>query len=383
MELISTHCLGKPLSLRASMAGWQQLTWDRHIVGQRPASADNEGPFSYEFRVLPETDPAEHTNREIDQTIASQVEAITIRLEFHVQWQDFRVEYQLFQNDVEIERGQRTASDLQRATPVEVSGQQATATKTSGKSFALIALALKLLQSAKFVKFALAGLTLATYSAIFSFHFALALIACLVVHEYGHVRAMKYFGLKTKGFYLIPFFGGMAVTDEKLNTRWQDIVISIMGPTFGMLLSLALWVAYLFTDNTYLAALANFNAFLNLIQMIPVLPLDGGHVIKSIAFSASTKVATIILSLASVLGIFVSYSLGYFFLAFILFIGTLDIVVEWRHRKHSLLLPLNRYGQIVSTVWYLATFAVLFGIMWHFAQSGDPLMSSPMAILRN
>ena len=29
----------------------------------------------------------------------------------------------------------------------------------------------------------------------------------------------------------------MAVTDEKLNTRWQDVVISIMGPTFGMLLA--------------------------------------------------------------------------------------------------------------------------------------------------
>ena len=34
---------------------------------------------------------------------------------------------------------------------------------------------------------------------------ALALIACLVFHEYGHIRAMKYFGMKTKGIYLIPF----------------------------------------------------------------------------------------------------------------------------------------------------------------------------------
>ena len=80
-----------------------------------------------------------------------------------------------------------------------------------------------------------------------------------------------------------------------------------------MLLSLALWIAYLFTDNTYLAALANFNAFLNLINMIPVLPLDGGHVVKSIAFSASTRVATVVLGLASIVGIFLSYSIIVFF----------------------------------------------------------------------
>ena len=116
--------------------------------------------------------------------------------------------------------------------------------------------------------------------------------------------------------------------------------------------------------------------------MIPVLPLDGGHVVKSIAFSASTRIATVVLG-GQHSGYFSELFDRLFFLAFILFIGTLDIVVRWRHRHHSLLLPLNRYGQIVSAIWYLATFAVLFGIMWHFAQSGDPLMSSPMAILRN
>ena len=383
MELIHIDCLGKPLRLRASMAGWQQLTWDRHVVAELPASGQSDGHFSYEFVVKKQPDTEPTAAASLSASENANESHIKVRLEVQLQWQELQIDYQLYHNDQEVQRGRRTSLDLQRSTPEALPEQEKARNKQSGKSFALVALLLKLLQSAKFVKFALAGLTLATYSAIFSFHFAIALIACLVVHEYGHVRAMKYFGLKTKGFYLLPFFGGMAVTDEKLNTRWQDVVISIMGPTFGMLLSLALWIAYLFTDNTYLAALANFNAFLNLINMIPVLPLDGGHIVKSIAFSANTRVATVVLGLASVVGIFLSYSIGYFFLAFILFIGTLDIVVEWRHRQHSLLLPLNRYGQIVSAIWYLATFAVLFGIMWHFAQSGDPLMSSPMAILRN
>ncbi|MEC8225811.1 MAG: site-2 protease family protein, partial [Pseudomonadota bacterium] len=80
----------------------------------------------------------------------------------------------------------------------------------------LLALGFKLFKSAKVVKAALAGASVAGYAWLFSIEFALMLIACLVVHEYGHVRAMKYFGIKTKGIYLIPFVGGLAVSDDKI-----------------------------------------------------------------------------------------------------------------------------------------------------------------------
>ncbi|WP_352260335.1 hypothetical protein, partial [Psychrobacter sp. TB55-MNA-CIBAN-0194] len=74
----------------------------------------------------------------------------------------------------------------------------------------LASLGFKLLKSAKVVKVLFAGASVAAYSWLFSFEFALALIGCLVFHEYGHIRAMKHFGMKTKGIYLIPFVGGLA-----------------------------------------------------------------------------------------------------------------------------------------------------------------------------
>ncbi len=77
---------------------------------------------------------------------------------------------------------------------------------------------MKALKSAKVIKVALASASLAAYSWLFSIEFALALIACLMFHEYGHIKAMKYFGMKTKGIYLIPFLGGLALSDEKINT---------------------------------------------------------------------------------------------------------------------------------------------------------------------
>ncbi len=149
----------------------------------------------------------------------------------------------------------------------------------------LLALGFKLFKSAKVVKAALAGASVAGYAWLFSIEFALMLIACLVVHEYGHVRAMKYFGIKTKGIYLIPFVGGLAVSDDKITTRWQDVVISLMGPAFGLITSVLGVVLYYATEMEIFAGVAVLSALLNLFNLLPILPLDGGHVLKSISFS--------------------------------------------------------------------------------------------------
>ncbi|MGB0941411.1 MAG: site-2 protease family protein, partial [Marinomonas sp.] len=94
--------------------------------------------------------------------------------------------------------------------------------------------------------------------------------------EYGHLRAMKYFGMKTKGIYLIPFVGGLALSENKINTRWQEVVIAIMGPFFGLLLSLASLVIYWFTGIEMFAGLAVYNALLNLFNLLPFFAIRWG-----------------------------------------------------------------------------------------------------------
>ncbi len=231
------------------------------------------------------------------------------------------------------------------------------------------------------IKVILAGASLAAYSWFFSFQFALALLACLVFHEYGHIRAMKYFSMPTKGIYLIPFVGGLAVSDSKINTRWQDVVISIMGPTFGLILSCVCVVVYWLTDSPFFAGLAVFNALLNLFNLLPILPLDGGHILKSISFSMHSKVGVFACAVGAGLGIYISYSLGLTLLGFLLAIGCLEIVFEWRSRWQTNLLPLDNYGQVVSTLWYLLTVGGLIAIIFYFANDNDPILSLPLQIL--
>nr|WP_194717362.1 site-2 protease family protein [Vibrio sp. S9_S30] len=339
------------------MAGWQQLFWDNTLVSQLDANADRQEHL-HNFQL---------TNGE---------QPIDCQVNVDLNWQPFYVHYAAKANDQVVAEGRRNAKDIERQTPVVPVKQE-----RKFSVVGLFALGMKALKSAKVIKGVLAALSLAAYSWFFSFQFAIGLLACLIFHEYGHIRAMKYFGLKTKGIYLIPFLGGLALSDEKINTRWQDVVISIMGPTFGLVLSIVLLMVYWVTGDVFFAGLAVFNAFLNLINLLPVLPLDGGHVLKSISFSFNSVAGLVMCIVAAIAGIIASYTFGMALFGFLLIMGSIEIVVEWRTRHHSHLLPLDRYGQCVSFVWYVALVSALVGVMVYIGSSGDQLLSLPLQIL--
>ncbi|WP_440054863.1 site-2 protease family protein [Pseudoalteromonas sp. T1lg65] len=245
----------------------------------------------------------------------------------------------------------------------------------------IAALAFKLFKSTKVIKAVLAGASVAGYAWLFSWQFALMLVTCLVVHEYGHVRAMQYFRIKTKGIYLIPFVGGLAMSDDKITTRWQDVVISLMGPAFGLITSVLGLVLYYATEMEIFAGVAVISALLNLFNLLPILPLDGGHVLKSISFSMRSWVGLLACVAGVLFGLWLSYSFGLMLLVFFLAVGSLEILFEWRARHLSHLVPLDRYGQIVSSVFYLLVVGGHIAVMMHFADSESPILSLPMKIL--
>ncbi len=349
------------------MAGWQQLLWDDTIVSQLTASADAEKQQTHKFEL------------HVAPSANALPEILHCRLQNTTQWQPFAFEFQFFVNDKLIAEGKRTTKDIEQQVPLHNTPQQ-------GKTFSMIGLAalgMKLLKSAKVIKVALAGASLGVYSYLFSLKFALALIACLVIHEYGHIRAMKYFGMKTKGIYLIPFLGGAALTEDKINTRWQNVVISMMGPCFGLFMSVACIVAYVLSGLPFFAALATFNAFLNLLNLLPILPLDGGHVLKSVSFSMNNTLGLVVCAIAAIIGIVLSFSLGLNMFAIFMIIGCIEIFMEWRIRHNSHLLPLDRYGQIFSAVWYGLLVCSLIGIIWYFGSTGDEVMRLPLKVLQS
>ncbi|ABV38584.1 peptidase M50 [Shewanella sediminis HAW-EB3] len=381
VELLRIDCLGKELRLEGSMAGWQQLFWGDTLVSVKQASADNEGLRIHNFELTSQVQqhktPPESEATPLDDEYVTST-SIKVSLEIDLMWQPFNIDYRLIKDESVIAKGSRNSKDIERQVPVKP-----VQTKKQFSLVGLASLGFKLLKSAKVIKVVLAGASIAAYSWLFSFQFALALIACLVFHEYGHIRAMKHFGMKTKGIYLIPFMGGLALSDEKINTRWQDVVISIMGPTFGLIMSLLSLVAYWLTGNVFFAGLAAFNALLNLFNLLPILPLDGGHILKSISFSMNSILGLGACIAGAAIGVYLSYTLGLALLGFLLLIGSLEIVFEWKTRHQSHLLPLDRYGQIFSTLWYFLTVGALIAIIWYLAGSGDDMLGLPLKILQS
>ncbi|MDX2369579.1 MAG: site-2 protease family protein [Colwellia sp.] len=357
MQLLEIACLGKTLRLEGSMAGWQQLFWDGQCVSQIDANADSDN-FTHQF------------------SLQSEQGELQIELNGSLQWQPFDLQFQLLVNNELQDENTLNEKDIEQRQVIQGEKQP-----IKFSFVGMAGLGLKLFKSAKVIKVLFAAGSLAAYSWLFSIEFAIALILCLVFHEYGHIRAMKYFGLKTKGIYLIPFVGGLALSDDKINTRWQDIVISIMGPFFGLILSIACLVGYWLTDIEILAGLAVFNALLNLFNLLPILPLDGGHVLKSIAFSINSKVGLVACILGAVFGVYISYHFGLALLGFLLAIGSIEILFEYKRRHLSELLPLNRYAQIVSALWYVVTVGGLSAIIWFVGQSGNGALSLPLKIL--
>jgi len=271
--------------------------------------------------------------------------------------------YQLQLKDAEPIAGEAELSE-QAKTMIALGASEGfqQVAKTNKKSgIVLLGIALKLLKSFKVVKLALIAASVAVYSVMFTVEFALALVAVLIFHEYGHVRAMKKFGIPTKGFYLIPFMGGIAVGD-KSRTQWESLYISMMGPVYGLAMTAAFYVAFLMTGSHFCGLVAATSALLNLVNLFPVYPLDGGQVVKALVFSRRNRLALMALLTVSAICLYACWAIGLYFLCFFIVIGVVDIIASWSIPISDDMTPLTTYGIWFSLLWYIAV-AVAFIVM--------------------
>jgi Zn-dependent protease len=183
---------------------------------------------------------------------------------------------------------------------------------------------------AKTFKLGTAAVSLGAYSLLLSWPSAVALMVMIAWHEYGHVHAMRRCGVPVRGIYFIPFLGGAAVHEAPIPDRAQQAYVALNGPLWGFYLTLVPLVAFFATGQAHpwLAVCAALWAALNLFNLLPILPLDGGRALSSIAFSihsglglalaCGTLVAGLALTIATKLGL----------LALVLAVGALEFATE-------------------------------------------------------
>jgi len=134
--------------------------------------------------------------------------------------------------------------------------------------------------------FKMAGLmfiSLWVYAQAFGWRFAAGFIVLLFVHESGHLLAARMVGLKVGLPVFIPFMGALIALKEAPRNAWIESIVGIGGPILGSLGALGVAACYSFTGNPIFLALGYTGFFLNLFNLIPIVPLDGGRIVSAIS----------------------------------------------------------------------------------------------------
>jgi Zn-dependent protease len=147
-------------------------------------------------------------------------------------------------------------------------------------------------------------------AASWSWEFALLLVPILLFHEAGHYLAMRAFGYRNLRMFFIPLFGA-AVSGQNYNVAgWKKVVVSLMGPVPGIVLGTVLGIAGVVLKQEWLTKAATLTLILNAINLVPVLPLDGGWVAHALLFSRHWLADVLFRGLASLALVGIGLAIG-------------------------------------------------------------------------
>ncbi len=121
-------------------------------------------------------------------------------------------------------------------------------------------------------------LSLAVYASIWGWRYAAGFIALLFAHEIGHYVAARQRGLDVGAPAFIPFVGAWIALKDKPVDVETEAYIAIAGPVVGTVAALAVYLWARSEDSGLLLAISYAGLFLNLFNLLPISPLDGGRV---------------------------------------------------------------------------------------------------------
>ncbi len=125
--------------------------------------------------------------------------------------------------------------------------------------------------------------SLVAYSFIWGWKFALGFVLLLFVHEMGHVIQLRREGIPASAPMFIPFLGAVVTAKSLGEDATAEARVGLAGPILGTLGALALLPIALSTGEDFWYALIFTGLFLNLFNLLPVVPLDGGRAMAALS----------------------------------------------------------------------------------------------------
>jgi Zn-dependent protease len=124
--------------------------------------------------------------------------------------------------------------------------------------------------------------SVAAYAWIWGWRFAVGFVLLLFVHELGHVLELRRQGVPASAPLFIPFLGAVVGMKQMPHNAWREAQVALAGPILGSIGAAAVWVAGEALDSELLIALAFTGFLLNLFNLLPIVPLDGGRAVAAV-----------------------------------------------------------------------------------------------------
>jgi Zn-dependent protease len=125
--------------------------------------------------------------------------------------------------------------------------------------------------------------SVALYSLFWGWEFAAGFVILLFVHEMGHAIQLRREGIKASAPMFIPFMGAVITAKSLGENALAEARVGLAGPVLGSLAAAAVAVVGKLTSSDMLIALAYVGFLLNLFNLLPIVPLDGGRAMAAMA----------------------------------------------------------------------------------------------------
>ena len=147
---------------------------------------------------------------------------------------------------------------------------------------------------------------------IFKSWFAvLLLVTVIFIHEAGHFIAMKFFGYKGVNMTFVPFVGAYVSGTATNLSRRNKLIVLLAGPLPGIIIGSILLLLHQNNYNETFRQLSILFLLLNVFNLLPVFPLDGGQFFQTLFFNGSRIIQLIFLSISLCSLIYFFFNLNY------------------------------------------------------------------------
>jgi stage IV sporulation protein FB len=168
--------------------------------------------------------------------------------------------------------------------------------------------------------------------------FLLIITLIIVFHELGHFIAMKFFNYNDLGIFFIPLLGAYVSGNKQEVSQRQSAIILLAGPVPGIIVGIILLLipgnaSMMLSEAISLDEVAKASILLNLLNLLPIYPLDGGQLLHRLFLDNSQIIGRIFLIASAALLTWVAISSGIYPLLIFPFMMITRLIRETQHER--------------------------------------------------